>query len=124
MTIKKPQQFLEQSYAEAMQLVGSSEKITSLLGASEQAILDVALKNAEQAKGVLTVLLTSVVYKTLNPEQDVTKHQTSIPNGYSGRTFDTQFITPFMKAQKFPAMAESGWLTRSLEQKEIGRAHV
>ena len=88
MTIKKPQQFLEQSYAEAMQLVASSEKITSHLGANEQAMLGVALKNAERRKGVLTVLLTSIVYKTLNPEQIVTKHQSSIPSGYSGRTFD------------------------------------
>ena len=117
MTIKNPQQLLEQSYAAAMQLVASSEKITSHLSASEQVILDVVLKNAEQAKGVLAVLLTSIVYKTLNPQQNVTNHQSSIPGGYSGRTFDTQFITPFMKAHKFPAMAESGWLTRSLEQK-------
>jgi len=36
--------------------------------------------------------------------------------GYSGRTLDTRFITPFMQANNFPAMAESGWLTRSLEQ--------
>ena len=37
--------------------------------------------------------------------------------GYSGRTFDTKYVTPFLK-QKFPhfAMAESAWLTRSLEQ--------
>jgi DNA (cytosine-5)-methyltransferase 1 len=37
--------------------------------------------------------------------------------GYSGRTFDTKYVTPFLKS-KFPhfAMAESAWLTRSLEQ--------
>jgi len=37
--------------------------------------------------------------------------------GYSGRTFDSKNITPFLKASKFPAMSESGWLTRALEQK-------
>ena len=38
-------------------------------------------------------------------------------NGYSGRTFDTRYITPFMKQKQFlGAMKESGWLTRSLEQ--------
>jgi DNA (cytosine-5)-methyltransferase 1 len=38
-------------------------------------------------------------------------------DGYSGRTFDTKYVTPFLKS-KFPhfAMAESAWLTRSLEQ--------
>jgi DNA (cytosine-5)-methyltransferase 1 len=53
----------------------------------------------------------------LNPAQDIRNHQTSIENGYSGRTFDNKYITPFLKNKKFPAMAESGWLTRSLEQK-------
>lgn len=37
-------------------------------------------------------------------------------SGYSGRGIDTRYITPFMKEMGFPAMAESGWLTRSLEQ--------
>lgn len=36
--------------------------------------------------------------------------------GYSGRGVDTKYVTPFMKKYQFPAMAESGWLTRSLEQ--------
>jgi DNA (cytosine-5)-methyltransferase 1 len=39
-----------------------------------------------------------------------------MPNGFSGRTIDTQFITPTLKELGLPAMAESGWLTRSLEQ--------
>ena len=37
--------------------------------------------------------------------------------GYSGRSFDTKYITPFLKRKRFAAaMKESGWLTRSLEQ--------
>jgi DNA (cytosine-5)-methyltransferase 1 len=39
-------------------------------------------------------------------------------NGYSGRSFDTVNITPFLKGKNFPAMAESGWLTRSLEHNQ------
>ena len=65
----------------------------------------------------MTVVITSLVYKIQNPKQDIRNHQTSIENGYSGRSFDSKFITPFLKSVKFPAMAESGWLTRSLEQK-------
>lgn len=53
----------------------------------------------------------------MHPEQDIRNHQDSIEGGYSGRTFDNKNITPFLKQCKFPAMAESGWLTRSLEQK-------
>ncbi len=37
-------------------------------------------------------------------------------NGYSGRSFDTKYVTPFLRKYEFPSMSESGWLTRSLEQ--------
>jgi len=39
-----------------------------------------------------------------------------MPSGFSGRTIDTKYITPTLKEIDFPSMAESGWLTRSLEQ--------
>lgn len=71
----------------------------------------------ETSKGVYTVLVTSLVYKILNKAQDVRRHQANMENGYSGRTFDTKYITPFLKEKQFlAAMKESGWLTRSLEQ--------
>ena len=117
MTQKNPNQILEDSYLKVMSALGSGNEIKSTLSADEKELLNVVLRYAEQAKGVLTVLLTSIFYKILHPEQDIRNHQSSIKKGYSGRTFDSQFITPFMKAKKFPAMAESGWLTRSLEQK-------
>lgn len=70
-------------------------------------------------KGVYTVLFTSLFYKHLHPAQDVRFHQTSLSGGYSGRSFDTTYITPFLKSKGFNgAMKESGWLTRSLEQKK------
>ena len=117
MTKQTPYQFLEDNYIKVMSSLGSGNEIKSALSSYEKELLNIVLRYAEQAKGVLTVLMTSVVYKILHPEQDIRNHQSSIKNGYSGRTFDTQFITPFMKTKKFPAMAESGWLTRSLEQK-------
>jgi len=112
-----PNTFLKKTFDESMKLVGSDDKIKSDLPKTITKHLDVILSKSESAKGVLTVILTSLVYKTLNPSQDIRNHQTSIDNGYSGRTFDTKYITPFLKSVKFPAMAESGWLTRSLEQK-------
>ena len=37
--------------------------------------------------------------------------------GFSGRGFDTEHVTPFLRKNDFPFMASgSGWLTRSLEQ--------
>ena len=73
-------------------------------------------ETASQQKGVYTVLVTLLTHKLLFPQQDIRKHQSSMPGGFSGRTIDTQFITPTLKELGMPSMAESGWLTRSLEQ--------
>ena len=57
-----------------------------------------------------------MVHKIYDPNQDIRNHQAQLENGFSGRSIDSEYITPFMKSVGFPAMAESGWLTRSLEQ--------
>jgi DNA (cytosine-5)-methyltransferase 1 len=113
----EPTEYLERIYNESMQIVGSDDKIKTDLDKSIIFHLNEILNRSESAKAVFTVILTSAVYKILNPGQDIRNHQSSIQNGYSGRTFDTKYITPFLKGVKFPSMAESGWLTRSLEQK-------
>ncbi|MGL5061650.1 MAG: hypothetical protein ACRC62_16900 [Microcoleus sp.] len=71
---------------------------------------------AYKQKGVYTVLVTLLTHKSLFPEQDIRRHQSSMPGGFSGRTIDTVYITPTLKELGLPSMAESGWLTRSLEQ--------
>ena len=112
-----PTDFLTELYNNAMSVVGSKETITSDLRQNEKELLDLILNYSEQARAVLTVIITSLTYKALHPEQDIRNYQASIAGGYSGRTFDGKNITPFMKKYKFPSMAESGWLTRALEQK-------
>lgn len=72
--------------------------------------------NCEKKKGLYTVLTTLLYYKYLHPEQDIRLHQDRFENGFSGRSFDTIYVTPVLKKLGLPAMAESGWLTRSLEQ--------
>ncbi|WP_323195283.1 hypothetical protein [Nodularia harveyana] len=67
-------------------------------------------------KAVYTVLITLLVHKILYPSQDIRYHQVDLPGGFSGRTIDTKYITPTLTELGLPAMAESGWLTRSLEQ--------
>ena len=67
-------------------------------------------------KAVYTVLITLSLYKVCHPEQDIRQHKIELPNGFSGRSFDTSYVTPTLKELGLPAMAESGWLTRSLEQ--------
>jgi DNA (cytosine-5)-methyltransferase 1 len=113
----RPEDFLNRIYAESLALIGSTSEITTNVDGATLNDLKVIIASSESSKGVMTVLLTSLCYKCLNPCQDIRNHQTSIPNGYSGRTFDSNYITPFLKSHKFPSMAESGWLTRSLEQK-------
>lgn len=107
-------EFLEEKYNKA-------EKINRLeetgLTTEQLNMVKTVVDKEETFKGVFTVLLTSLVYKSLHPEQDVRRHQANMENGYSGRSFDTKYITPFMKQKRFlGAMKESGWLTRSLEQ--------
>ena len=80
--------------------------------------IHIIIKNAESQKGVLTVLITSLVKKIETPSQDVRYHKKELVNGYSGRGFDTKYITPFInkKFQRYAMKGGSGWLTRSLEQ--------
>lgn len=95
----------------------SLSNLLSMLSSESVKDLKVIAENAEAQKAVLGVTLTSLVYKVYKPKQDIRKHQGGMKDGYSGRTFDTKYVTPFLK-RRFPhfAMAESAWLTRSLEQ--------
>ena len=72
--------------------------------------------NCFKQKGVYTVLITLLIHKSLNPQQDIRFHQENLSKGFSGRTIDTKYITPTLKSLGLPSMSESGWLTRSLEQ--------
>lgn len=90
--------------------------VPSSLSKEEIENLDIIIETCEQRKAVLTVLIALLSYKIVVPTQDIRNHQANMEGGFSGRTFDTQIITPFMKENGFPAMVESGWLTRSLEQ--------
>ena len=44
-------------------------------------------KSAHAQKGVYTVLVTLLVHKIFNPDQDIRNHQASM-DGFSGRTID------------------------------------
>lgn len=97
-----------------------NEATASLSLTTGSALVDAHLtaiaQQAESAKGVLAVLVSLLAYKVLHPEQDIRCHQSALPGGFSGRTFDTACVTPFLKKHAFPSMSSSGWLTRSLEQ--------
>lgn len=105
---------LEETY----QLAASSDSTYSALSESQERRVNAIIEKAESQRGVLAVLITSLVKKIETPSQDVRYHQDNLPNGYLGRGFDTRHITPFMKEKfrRFAMLSGSGWLTRSLEQ--------
>ena len=107
---------LEEIYEEAL-LESNKISIKEKLDKEQHKLVESIIKHEERSKAVFTVLTSSLFYKILHPDQDVRYHQVELDNGYSGRSFDTKHMTPFLKEKRFRgAMKESGWLTRSLEQ--------
>lgn len=102
---------LEQVYSNSL----SISDITDIESSIEKYVIQIG-ENCNKKKGLYTVLTTLLYYKYLYPEQDIRLHQERFDGGFSGRGYDTQHITPVLKKLGLPAMAESGWLTRSLEQ--------
>jgi len=111
-------EILHEIYGETLTIFneGKAQSLINKLDDRERTYIQTVTDNFERGKGVLTVLITSLVHKLHNPDQDIRLHQENMDGGYSGRGIDTKYVTPFMKEMRFPAMAESGWLTRSLEQ--------
>lgn len=111
-------EILQEIYQQSLAIFneGTFQELFNQLDESEKSNLQIVINHFEKGKGVLAVLITSLVHKLHNPNQDIRLHQDNMNGGYSGRVIDNKYITPFMKEQGFPAMAESGWLTRSLEQ--------
>ena len=73
-----------------------------------QQYLEYILLIGEQAykqKGVYTVLVSLLTHKSLFPKQDIRKHQSSMPGGFSGRTIDTLYITAKLIKLGLPSMA-------------------
>lgn len=110
---------LEGAYNKAIKEVkkdNGKSFIASLDATQRGWILKVAEKS-ESHKAIVTALTTSLVKKIEDPKQDVRYHKHELNGGYSGRTLDTNYVTPFFKKEfRRLAMKESGWLTRSIEQ--------
>lgn len=107
---------LENVYAVAEEVCSIGENAPSFSVPETQARLNTIVERAEANRGILAVLTTLVVHKIYDPTQDIRYHQAQLPGGFAGRGIDSAYITPFLKRKNFPAMADTGWLTRSLEQ--------
>ena len=110
-----PRDALNNLYERAMSLYEAESQLPSLAPQYEQDCQTI-IDRQDGNRAVLTVLITLLLKKTLDPDQDIRLHQAQMEGGFSGRSLDTSEVTPFMKDMTFPSMSESGWLTRSLEQ--------
>ncbi|MFH1407507.1 MAG: hypothetical protein ABIG91_00495 [Patescibacteria group bacterium] len=118
--MNKPQAelILENLYRKAFSNVKANKTdFSSQIDGETLKELNLLIEKSVEQKAVITVLITSLTKKMDNPRQDIRLHKAEFKGGYSGRGYDTRFITPFLK-NNFPkiAMKESGWLTRSIEQ--------
>ncbi|MDR2043996.1 MAG: hypothetical protein LBQ15_06440 [Clostridium sp.] len=107
---------LRQTYDDAMEKAFDITATFDSLDEEARRHVDYMISRSESNKGMVTVLTTLLVHKLVAPEQDIRYHQAGMDGGFAGRGIDQTHVTPFMKSVSFPAMAESGWLTRSLEQ--------
>jgi len=82
----------------------------------EEIHLSTVIQNQENRKGAIAVFATLLVKKVQCPSQDIRLHRAEFESGFNARGFDTDYVTPFLRSKQFPAMSESGWLTRSFEQ--------
>jgi len=106
---------LEDIYREAMYRYNNDESISEI-SEEEESQLSTVIKNQENRKAAVAVLVTLLLKKISSPAQDIRFHRTEFDGGFSGRRLDTQIVTPFLRSKQFPSMSESGWLTRSFEQ--------
>lgn len=109
---RDPQSILAETYQASLQRETYDTGLMTILD-----WLETIITNGTSFKAVVGVVVTSLTYKIWQPAQDIRMHKRELPGGYSGRTFDTHIVTPFLQ-KHFPhvAMAESAWLTRSIEQ--------
>lgn len=72
------------------------------------------LRDIEQNKSLVAVIVTSAVKKLISPEQDIRRHMAKFDGGYSARSLDTKVTTPFF-SKHFPRYAnkETAFLTKA-----------
>lgn len=103
---------LKATYNSALSLISPD------LSKEYQELIEIIANHSLNQKGVYIVLVTLLTHKIIVSDQDVRLHQKRMENGFSGRSIDKKYITPTLREFGFIniATAESGWLTRTLEQ--------
>ncbi len=105
-------EILEKAYRLAQE--GNCNEVPS----QTQQDIDCLINNIENSKSLVSALITSLLKKILEPNQDIRLHRADFENGYSARMLDTKITTPFLK-EKFPRYAnkETAFLTLAIREK-------
>lgn len=100
-------QHIEKLYQDAL-----AKRSASVLGfnisESLRKNVDIIVENAENSKGVMTVALTSLIYKNLNPEQDVRRHQAGIQGDTLAGYLMRRMLPHFLDLNPFPVWLKVG----------------
>lgn len=80
--------------------------------------VDYMISKIGSNKSIVSALVTSLVKKIKDADQDIRLHRTDFQGGYSARSLDTKFTSPFFK-RHFPKYAnkESSFLTLATREK-------
>jgi len=107
---------LRQAYNAALDIANDADNEFESLNADVRKNVEYIVSRSESSKAMLTVIVTLLTQKIVNPAQDIRIHFAGMDGGFAGRSIDNTYITPFMKSVSFPCMAESGWKTHSFAQ--------
>jgi len=66
------------------------------------------INNFNSNKYLYSILITCLVKKIVAPDQDIRYAQENMPGGYSNRSLDQVYVTPFLKRHGLTSMAASG----------------
>jgi DNA (cytosine-5)-methyltransferase 1 len=80
--------------------------------------IDVLIENIDSNKSLVSALVTSLLKKIIEPQQDVRYHRVDFEKGYSARSLDTKITVPFFK-KHYPKYAnkESSFLTLATRER-------
>lgn len=109
-----PMQFLQDLYVES-NLLNYSTDIK--LDIEQKNWVETIVNNKLEYEFIYKVIVSSLVYKCINPNQDVRLHKVELDNGYNAIEFDTNYTTQFLKLKNMcNNKKESGWKSKSIDK--------
>ncbi len=112
----KENEILGRAFNDAQKIVEGKIKIKISNDITDK--VNLMISKIESNKSLVSALITSFVKKIIDNKQDIRLPRTDFDGGYSARSLDTKFTTPFFK-RHFPKYAnkESAFLTLATREK-------